>query len=72
MSQNEKVTMYIDFSHLQFFGHEDTSFIQNVVTSYNKFEPNLVKGLTKFMKLIAGEEVVKNKTVYAIAIHELP
>lgn len=72
MSQNEKVTMYIDFSHLQYFAHEDNSFIQNIVTSYNKFEPNMVKGLTKFMKSIAGEEVVKNKTVYAIAIHELP
>jgi DNA replication licensing factor MCM6 len=42
------------------------------VTSYNKFEPNLVKGLAQFMKSIAGEEAVKNKTVYAIAIHELP
>jgi len=31
-----------------------------------------VKGLTKFMKAIAGDEVVKNKTLYAIAIHELP
>ena len=31
MSQNEEKTMYINFSHLSHFEHEDPQFIENIV-----------------------------------------
>ena len=41
--------MYIDFAHLSSFQHQDPEFMKNVVQNFNKFEPNLRAGLTKFM-----------------------
>lgn len=50
MREQEKNTMYIDFAHLSQFNHQDPEFMKNVVHNFNKFEPNLRAGLTKFMQ----------------------
>ena len=74
MCQQENVTMYIDFSHLTGYNHEDPDFIRNIVHNYNKFEPDLRRGLTKFMQRHGGNDSqAQNKKIYyALAIHELP
>jgi len=73
MKQQENVTMFIDFSHLTSFNHQDPEFIRNIVHQYNKFEPDLRRGLTKFMHRFAGGDVnALKKSFYALAIHELP
>jgi hypothetical protein len=50
MREQEKVTMYIDFSHLSQFNHRDQSFMQTIVHYFYKYEPNLRDGLTRFMQ----------------------
>ena len=50
MRDQEKVTMYVDFSHLNSFDHQDPNFMSYVVKQYNKFEPDMRKGLIEFMK----------------------
>lgn len=73
MRQQENVTMYVDFSHLTSFNHQDPDFIRNIVHNYNKFEPDLRRGLTKFMLRFAGGDAQSlKKLYYALAIHELP
>jgi DNA replication licensing factor MCM6 len=73
MCEQENVTMYVDFSHVTGFNHQDPDFIRNIVHNYNKFEPDLRRGLTKFMhKYAGGDPQALKKLYYALAIHELP
>jgi DNA replication licensing factor MCM6 len=73
MKQQENVTMYVDFTHLTSFPHQDPEFLRNIVTNYYKFEPDLRRGLTKFMQRFAGGDAqAMKKSFYALAIHELP
>lgn len=50
MLEQEKVTMYIDFTHLAGFPHNDSNFMTTIVTKFYQFEPNLRAGLTRFMQ----------------------
>jgi len=73
MREQENVTMYVDFTHLTSFDHQDPEFIANLVRNYNKFEPDLRRGLTKFMQKYGGyEQNSLKKTYFALAIHQLP
>ena len=73
MREQEKSTMYIDFSHLTNFNHQDAEFMSNIVRNYNKFEPNLREGLKKFMQRVAGGDGnALKKTYYALALYNLP
>jgi hypothetical protein len=54
MKAEEKVTMYVDFSHLASYPHPDPEFMRNIVQNFYKFEPDLRRGLVKFMTRIAG------------------
>lgn len=70
MREQENVTMYIDFTHLTSFEHQDPEFIRNIVHNYNKFEPDLRRGLTKFMQRYGGGDPQSLKKLYfALAIH---
>ena len=65
--------MYIDFSHMTSYNHEDPEFMRNIVTSFYKFEPDLRKGLTKFMQHICGQDAqAMRRSYYTIAIYNLP
>jgi DNA replication licensing factor MCM6 len=72
MKEQEKVTMYVDFSHLSQFPHQDPQFMQTIVHYFYKFEPNLRAGLTKFMQ--HGEMNIQGvkKSYYQVAIYNLP
>lgn len=50
MREQEKVTMYIDFTHVSSFQHQDPNFMQLIVHKFYQFEPNLRAGLTRFMQ----------------------
>ena len=54
MREQEKVTMYIDFSHLSSFPHDDPEFMRNIVQQYYRHEPSLRQGLVKFMQELSG------------------
>jgi DNA replication licensing factor MCM6 len=52
LKQEEKVTMFIDFSHLLNYRFDETggfSFVTQFVKEYHRFEVYLRKGLTQFM-----------------------
>ncbi len=52
LKQDEKVTMFIDFSHLLNYRFEDQggfSFVTGLVKEYNRFEVYLRKAITQFM-----------------------
>lgn len=53
MRQDEKVTLFIDFSHLMQFRFDDTNpgfnFVTSLVKDYNRFEVYLRKAVTQFM-----------------------
>lgn len=72
MRERENVTMYVDFSHLTSYDHQDPEFIKNIVHNYNRYEPDLRRGLTKFMQKCAGGDAQIKKQYFALAIHELP
>jgi len=73
MRQQEKVTMYIDFSHLASFPHSDPEFMSNLVRNFNKFEPDLRRGLVKFMTRIAGGDAQAiRKSYFQLAVYNLP
>jgi DNA replication licensing factor MCM6 len=73
MREQEKVTMYIDFSHLASFPHEDPEFMSNVVKHFYKNEPFLRKGLEKFMlKIAQGDASLLSKSYFTLAIYNLP
>lgn len=50
MREQENVTMYVDFTHLTSYEHQDPEFIRNIVHNFHKYEPDLRRGLTKFMQ----------------------
>ena len=73
MKQQEKVTMFVDFSHLTSFPHPDPEFIKNLVQSFNKYEPDLRRGLVKFMQRIAGGDAQSlKKSYFTLAVFNLP
>ena len=73
MKQQEKLTMYVDFSHLASFPHPDPEFMRNLVQSFNKYEPDLRRGLVKFMHRIAGgDSAAIKKSYFALAVYNLP
>jgi DNA replication licensing factor MCM6 len=49
MKVEEKVTMYIDFTHLLHFRFEDSNFIDYVVNQYHRYETYMKKAVTQFM-----------------------
>ena len=72
MRAQEKVTMYIDFSHLSSFQFQDQAFMKTIVHEFFRYEPNLREGLTKFMQKVNPEQAVNKKSYYQIAIFNLP
>lgn len=59
MSQNEEKTMYVNFSHLSHFQHEDPHFIENIVQYYYKYEPDMNRALTRLMGLFIDQQQLK-------------
>jgi len=52
MANEEKVTLFVDFSHLLQFRFDDSvgfNFVTQVVKDYHRFEPFLRKALVQFM-----------------------
>lgn len=72
MREQENVTMYVDFTHLTSFDHQDPEFIRNIVHNFHKFEPSLRRGLTKFMQKYTETTQHQRQPYYALAIHQLP
>ena len=64
MKEQEKVTMYIDFSHLTSFDHEDPDFIKQIVTKYNKYDKDLRNGLVKFLQKFGLKEEENGRKVF--------
>lgn len=71
MSQNEEKTMYVDFSHISSFEHEDPLFIEEIVRHFYKFEPDMNRALTKLMGHHI-EPASLQKSYFQIAIFNLP
>ena len=49
LKAEEKVTMFIDFSHLLQFRFNDQNFITSVVNQYHRYEVYMRKAVTQFM-----------------------
>jgi len=45
----EKVTMFIDFTHLLHFRFSDEHFISHIVNNFHRYEVYLRKAVTQFM-----------------------
>lgn len=71
MSQNEEKTMYVNFSHLSNYQHDDPAFIENIVQFYYKFEPDMNRALTRLMGHHIEQTALK-KSYFQIAIYNLP
>lgn len=71
MSQNEEKTMYVNFSHLSHFQHDDPHFIENIVQFYYKYEPDMNRALTRLMGNYIEAQRLKNQ-YFQIAIFNLP
>jgi DNA replicative helicase MCM subunit Mcm2 (Cdc46/Mcm family) len=71
MSQNEDKTMYVNFSHLSHFQHEDPQFIENIVQYYYKYEPDMNRALTRLMGQYIEQQRLQ-KSYFQIAIFNLP
>ena len=73
MRQQEKLTMYVDFAHLSSFQFNEPDFMNNCVQHFYKYEPDMRKGMTRFMANAAPEAQVANKkSYYQLAIYNLP
>ena len=74
MHDQEKKTMYIDFSHLANFPHQDGEFMKSVVQNFLKCEKHLRAGLARFMLQLEPGQQQNNfkKPYYQIAIYNLP
>lgn len=49
LKSDEKVTMFIDYSHIARFHFNEPTFNELIVTEYLRYEPYLMKALTTFM-----------------------
>lgn len=49
MIQDEKVTMFVDFSHLSRFIFESEEFVPSIVKKFVRYEEDMRLGLTKFI-----------------------
>lgn len=63
--------MYINFSHLSNFPHEDPQFIENIVQTFNKFEPEMTKALARLMGSHI-EPARLQKHYFQLAVYNLP
>jgi hypothetical protein len=50
MIADEKVTMFVDFSHLHRYVFEYSEFIALIVKKFVRFEEDMRLGLTKFIE----------------------
>ena len=62
LKAEEKVTMFIDFSHLlQFrFSEQNQNFVTNIVNQYHRYEVYLRKAVTQFMTDL-GHQYAKDR-----------
>lgn len=51
MIQDEKVTMFVDFTHLSKFNFESNEVISSIVKKFVRYEEDMRVGLTKFIDL---------------------
>lgn len=49
MDEMEKVTIFVDYSHMTSFPFQMESFISNITNEYGRFEPYLKKAATQFV-----------------------
>ena len=49
MKSDEKITMFIDYSHLNQFRFELEFFIEKITNEFNRFEGYLRRAVTQFM-----------------------
>ena len=66
--------MYVDFNHIAGFPHAGQEFMENLVRSFNKYEPNMRNGLKRFMAAYGynNDENAIKKSYFSIAIYNLP
>jgi hypothetical protein len=50
MIADEKVTMFVDFSHLHRFVFDFTDFLTHIVKKFVRYEEDMRLGLTKFIE----------------------
>lgn len=70
MIQDEKVTMFVDFSHLSRFNFENNEFLQSIVKKFVRYEEDMRIGLSKFIDQFKANHA-KN-AYYQISIYNLP
>ena len=74
MRQEEKVTMFIDFSHLMQFRFDDANvsfnFVTSLVKEYNRFEVYLRKAVTQFMGDLNYQD--QKDRYYQIGYYNMP
>ena len=46
---DEKVTLFVDYSHIQKYKFKDNNFNEAIVVEYHRYDPYLRRALTQFM-----------------------
>ena len=70
LKQEEKQTLYVDYSHLVSFNWEDPQFLDKLFAEYARFEPYLKKALTQFLAE-QGQQIVHDRW-FNVGIYNLP
>ena len=73
LRNEEKVTMFIDFSHLMLFKFDENNglnFVSSIVKEYHRFEPYLRKAITQFMSDL-GHQYGKDR-YFQIGYYNMP
>jgi DNA replication licensing factor MCM6 len=74
MVNEEKVALFVDFTHLLQFRFDESSgfnFVTSVVKEYHRFEPFLRKAITQFMSDIGFSAYCKDR-IFQIGYYNMP
>lgn len=67
---DEKLTMFVDYSHIQKYKFKDPNFNEAIVVEYHRYDPYLRKALTTFMHE-QNPQFAKDK-FFCVGFYNLP